>query len=146
MAQLLEFSLRHIGLIGAAFSILSVLAILEYLRRMFGSQPISPTLASVLINRKQASILDMRSKRDFKCAHLPNAHHVTYEHLHKTLQTLNPEKPIILVIDQSAPSFNILKLCHHAGFNQLYHLEGGLEAWKTAHLPLSHSSPHHEKK
>lgn len=137
--QLLEFSVRHLGLMIAAFAVLGVLASLEYLRRLFGSQAISPTLASLLINRQHASIVDIRSKIDFKSAHLPHARHATYEHLHTALHMLNPAHPILFITDKNEPALNIRKLCHHTGFNQLYHLDGGIEAWKNANLPLSYS-------
>lgn len=137
MTSLLQFSAQHITLVGSLLLTGTLLIILETLRHYFISKPLSPTLAALFIKRQQAILLDLRDSVHFLAGHLPNAQSVNFETLKETLSQIKADSPIIFITENNEPSLKVLQLCRKAGFNQLHHLEGGVEAWKNANLPLS---------
>jgi rhodanese-related sulfurtransferase len=139
LTQLIEFSIKHVGLVSVASTILCALGVTEYLQWVLASRALSPTSATLLINRKQAQIVDLREASEFLKGHLPEALHMAQVSSEGLLARLKPTQPIIFVTSQSVPSFSLLKQLRDAGFSELYHLEGGITTWEQAHLPMVRS-------
>jgi len=136
IAQLIEFSLRHPKLIKITIGLFCFAISIELVRIFFWTRPLSSTLTSVFINRKDAKVLDLRSQDSFLKGHIPDSQHSPYVRLAQIIQDLPREKPIILITEYGEPSFKALRLLRRGGFKKLYHLEGGIETWQNAHLPL----------
>lgn len=139
IAQLLEFSIKHIALVSAIIAILCALGVINYLQWTLGARAISPTRATLLINRHQAAVLDLREELEFLKAHLPKAAYLSHDSWAALRQQLKPSCPIILITSRSMPPFKWLKALRAEGFSELYYLEGGLTAWEQANLPMIRS-------
>lgn len=104
-----------------------------------GVQAVNPGQATLLLNREDALLLDVREGSEWKSGHVPGARHVALSQLEKQLSELEKFKdhPVIVccaVGNRSAAACGQLK---KAGFGKIFSLTGGIEAWKDAKLPLT---------
>lgn len=134
----MEFLKQNILLIGLALG--SGVALLLPLlgRAAAGSVLVSVTEAVMLMSRKQPLILDVRAPDEFVQGHLQGARNIPLAQLNAKLGELQKfrDKPV-LVVCQSGSSAkaacNLLKAEH---FSALHQLQGGIEAWVEAKMPL----------
>lgn len=104
-----------------------------------GVQEVSPVQATLLINREDALLLDVREGSEWKSGHVPGARHVALSQFESQLSELDKFKdhPVIICCaagNRSAVACGKLK---KAGFSKVFSLAGGIEAWKDAKLPLT---------
>lgn len=104
-----------------------------------GGKNISVNEATLLINRQDALVVDVRETAEWSAGHIPNARHIALGHLAKHVSEIEKykDKPVILVCahgNRSARACNILK---KAGFQQVFNMQGGMRAWAEAGLPVT---------
>lgn len=104
-----------------------------------GRNNISVNEATLLINRQDALVVDVRETAEWSSGHIPNARHVALGHLGKHLSEIEKfkDKPVIVVCasgNRSGSACNVLK---KAGFQQVFNLAGGVHAWSDAGLPMT---------
>jgi rhodanese-related sulfurtransferase len=99
---------------------------------------LSPTDATIWINRRKANVIDLRSEEDFKAGHLPNAKNLALESLDAGLKALKLDQklPVVLIGRGSAHSQKAAKELRKLGFAEVGVLDGGIGAWQTSGLPL----------
>jgi rhodanese-related sulfurtransferase len=99
---------------------------------------LSPTEATMWINRKKAQILDVRPEADFQAGHVPNAKRISIDQIPSGIDKLKLDRklPVIVVCQSGSTSRGALKQLQTAGFAEVKNLDGGVQAWKTAGLPL----------
>ena len=73
--------------------------------------------------------LDVRQPWEFELAKLPGAILIPLGELPGRLQELDPGRPVAAYCHHGARSFNALRLLQAAGFRDLAHLEGGINAY-----------------
>ncbi len=99
-----------------------------------------PTLttaqATDLINRKDAQIIDLRSKEEFRVGHIPNARNITADIIQNLYKELDKSRPVLLVDQAGGIARSVARLLRGVGFSDVHVLEGGMEEWKKASLPL----------
>jgi rhodanese-related sulfurtransferase len=100
---------------------------------------ISPTEATTWINRKKAQILDLRAEAEFKEGHVPNAKRIASDQITSGIDKLKLDRklPLILVCQNNGVARNAIKQLQTAGFTEVKNLDGGVQAWKSAGLPLT---------
>jgi len=99
---------------------------------------LSPTEATIWINRRKAHVLDLRTEEAFKAGHLPGAKLASMANLIGAIETLklDRKRPLVLVCDNGSQSRKVLAQVQKLEFVEVGILEGGVQAWKTAALPL----------
>jgi rhodanese-related sulfurtransferase len=99
---------------------------------------LSPTEATMWINRKKAQIVDVRPEADFEAGHVPNAKRISIDQISSGIDKLKLDRklPVIVVCQSGSASRGALKQLQTAGFTEVKNLDGGVQAWKTAGLPL----------
>jgi rhodanese-related sulfurtransferase len=104
-----------------------------------GGQNISVNEATLLINREDAIIVDVRESAEWSAGHIPNARHIALGHLSSHLSEIDKfkDKPIILVCASGNRSGSGCGMLKKAGFQQVYNLSGGVGAWNGAGLPMT---------
>lgn len=87
---------------------------------------------------KRPTIIDIRTLGEFKEGHLASAIHIDFleENFADTIQKLNRDTPYLVHCQSGGRSSNSLALWKKLGFTKIYHLDGGLLAWKKAGLPI----------
>lgn len=91
--------------------------------------------ATQLIN-KGAQVLDLRSDAEFKAGHLPGARQVKDDNLMKVAEGVEASKPILVVCTSGMRAAKAVATLKSGGRAEVYSLEGGIDAWKQAGLPL----------
>ncbi|HWU35951.1 MAG TPA: rhodanese-like domain-containing protein [Methylovorus sp.] len=103
-----------------------------------GATSVSPSEAVLLINRNQAVVLDVRDDAEFAAGHLQDARHIPVAKLEERLAELQKfrEKPVIVHCQSGVRSSKAAATLRKHAFTQVYELDGGVNAWTQAKLPL----------
>lgn len=104
-----------------------------------GTESLSPAQATLLINRQDAIVLDVREGKEWEAGHIAGARHVVLSQLDNRLPELGKHKqrPIIVCCASGARSATACTQLKRAGFEKVYNLAGGLPAWSDANLPTT---------
>lgn len=104
-----------------------------------GRNNISVNEATLLINRQDALVVDVRETAEWSSGHIPNARHISLGHLPKHLSEIDKfkEKPVIVVCASGNRSGSACHVLQKAGFQQVFNLAGGIHAWSEAGLPMT---------
>jgi len=94
---------------------------------------------TLMVNKQDAKVVDVRSKEEFKKGHIVDALNVTLAEI-KNNQVTNLEKyktnPIILICNSGTVSSQAAQLLTKQGFENVSNLRGGMGEWHTANLPV----------
>lgn len=104
-----------------------------------GGKGISVSEATLLINREDALVLDVRETSEWSNGRIPNARHIAQGQLAKHLSELEKykEKPVIVVCASGNRSSTACGTLQRAGFTRVFNLLGGMGAWSGAGLPVT---------
>jgi len=100
----------------------------------------TPLQATQMINRgRSTAVIDVRSADEFAAGHLRDAKNMPLADLATRIGELdkNKVKTVILVCQSGARADKAARQLKSAGFEDIYTLEGGVNAWSAAGLPLS---------
>lgn len=102
---------------------------------------LSPVEATLLINRENAVIVDVREQAEYAQGHIPNARHLPLKELDQRQGELDKLRgqPLILCCASGARSNSAAAQLRKAGFERIYNLRGGLFEWEKAGQPVSRS-------
>ena len=143
MEQFVEFVGNHyiLSSIWVGLVVVLLAIIFGYIKQL--SSPIkylSPQLVTQTINRQDGVVVDIRNKAEYDKGHIAGAVHLALEKIQKNeLSSLEKRKskPIIVVcnagLSASAAANTLLK----AGFADVCILQGGMNTWFGANLPVS---------
>ena len=108
------------------------------LRRPGGRSGVTPTQATMLINREGAVVIDVRGSDEYVAGHLPDARNIPLEQLEERVGELDSKKdmPVILVCQTGPRSAGACKQREKLGFTRVHNLDGGIAGWRSAGLPL----------
>ncbi|MBS1190747.1 MAG: Rhodanese-like protein [Rhodocyclaceae bacterium] len=132
----MEFVNQNILLIAiAAVSGLSLLW--PYFRRS-GAAEVNPAEATLLINRQDALVIDVREPDEFAAGHLPEARNIPVGKIADRAGEIEKfkDKPLILCCASGMRSMKACGELKKLGFISLHSLAGGIEAWRQAGLPV----------
>ena len=76
------------------------------------------------------TLLDVRQSLEYESGHLPGALLIPLPLLVDSLEQLDNEKPTIVYCAVGGRSRMAAQLLAHHDFREVYHLEGGIEAWE----------------
>nr|MBL8457611.1 rhodanese-like domain-containing protein [Zoogloeaceae bacterium] len=99
---------------------------------------LSPVEATLLMNREDAVVVDVRDQGEFEQGHIPNARNIALKDLPHRITELEKlkNKPLILCCATGARSSSALGTLRKAGFDKLFNLRGGIFEWEKAGQPL----------
>lgn len=105
-------------------------------RSQFGA--VSAPKATQLINRCNAVVVDLRPATEFAKGHLPSAHHIEFTELQAQLNQIakNKNNVVLLVCQTGHQSRKAVRIVRDADYAKVYMLEGGLNAWQKAEMPI----------
>lgn len=104
-----------------------------------GYQEVDSAQATMLMNREDAIVVDVRSKDEYKSGHITGARHILPSDIKAgSLSGLENSKttPIIVVCKTGQTAQAAANDLHKAGFEQVKLLKNGLISWNEANLPL----------
>jgi len=108
------------------------------LARNRGAGGLSPTEATLLMNRENALVLDVRDAKEFSEGHIPNARNIPLADLEKRVDEIArfKKKPVVLVCQSGNRSSRASAELAKAGFEKLHNLAGGIALWRKDGHPV----------
>ena len=137
-AELADFAGRN-PILSLALAGLTVAIIWnEIAGRMGGFKRVGPAELTGMINRDNALVVDLRAAGDFAKGHIAGARNVQMSQFDPENKQLAPAKdlPVVLVCNVGQTATAAAKRLRKAGFAKVSVLEGGIQAWQGADLPL----------
>ncbi len=131
----MEFINQNILLIGVVLGSGLALAWQFFVK---GGAGLNPSQATLLINREDAVIVDLREADEFAGGHVPEARNIPAGKLSDRLGEIEKfkERPLILCCASGVRSAKACEELKKQGFTRLHSLDGGIDAWRQAGLPL----------
>ncbi|AOE49042.1 rhodanese-like domain-containing protein [Kangiella sediminilitoris] len=139
MEQLFEFFGNHpfLGTAWLAFALLLLVSILK--TATSGSKALTPLMATQLINKEDAQVVDLRAVADFNKGHIHGSVNIPFTKLKDSVKDLEKYKqnPIIMVCNTGMQAGSATILLRKHGFEQVHKLKGGIQSWSGDNLPLA---------
>lgn len=132
---------QFIIFLGQQWLLISILMVLVFLYIQSeikrGGQTVSVHQLTLLVNRENALVLDVRENAEFKEGHIIDALHIPFTKLKERLAELDKhkDKPVIVVDKMGQHSGAAGKQLREAGFN-VSRLDGGMTEWRSSNLPV----------
>jgi rhodanese-related sulfurtransferase len=103
-----------------------------------GKTGLTPVQVTMLINRQDAQVIDLRGAEDYASGHLPEARNIPLEQLEARAGEIDKLKdtPLILVCQNGVRSANACRQLQKLGFGKANSLAGGIAGWRAAGLPV----------
>jgi len=102
-----------------------------------GYQDVTVEQAKGLINTNpELMILDVRTYSEFDSGHIKDAICIPFDTLQQNLSKLNPQSKILVYCAKGARSSQAAKVLVNNGFQHIYNLLGGIEAWTQSGNPI----------
>jgi rhodanese-related sulfurtransferase len=134
MDQYIEFVGNH-PILSLAWVALVALIVGGWFKSKFSAiRQINPQQLTLLINREDGVVVDIRAQKEFNNGRIAGAEHLSSEKAKQSdFSSLekSKSKPIILVCTTGMTAM------HKAGFESVYVLSGGMGAWQSAGLPTT---------
>jgi rhodanese-related sulfurtransferase len=107
-------------------------------RRLSGARDLNTLGVTQLINAGNPLLLDLREPKEFDGRTIANAVHLPLSQLKNRGTELAKyvSRPVITYCDRGQRSPSAAGLLAKQGFKEIYHLSGGLKAWRDAGLPV----------
>lgn len=143
MDQIIEFatSTPLISILSIAWVGLIVLIIYSFVGAALSPiKQLSTHDATLLMNKEDAVVLDVRAPNEFKAGHILGSKQLKPEELKNgnfTKLEKSKDKPIIVVCAMGMTAKKTAAQLLKAGFEKVTVLKGGMNAWQSASLPVS---------
>lgn len=136
--ELLAFAGRHPYLSMALAGLTVAIVYTEIARLLRGYKALRPAELTGLVNRENALVVDLSASNDFEKGHIAGSRSVQPSQFDPESKLLATAKalPVVTVCRTGQASAAAAKRLKKAGFEHVYWLDGGIQAWQQADLPL----------
>ena len=142
----MDFFFENILLISIAF-ISGGLLVWPLLTKNIGLKKLGTAEATTMLNRQNGILVDLREDDDLSGGVIPQAERIPSsillkkregfdKHKKKFQDKKNQNKPIILIGNKISTVSDVGKLLKDNGFEEVFCLDGGIESWIEAGLPV----------
>ena len=142
MDQFINFVIRHWELWLLFAALFVALAIVEIRDRFFGVRALSPHETTHMMNREDATLLDIRDAVHFANGHILGSVNIPVKQIDEQTKQLEKykSKPLIIIYSANQAVSAAASLLIKQGFTQIFTLKGGIATWQNANLPLHKNS------
>ncbi len=104
----------------------------------FGKSPSVDVAQGAAMQSQGALMIDVREPSEYAAGHAPGTQLIPLGQLERRLQELAAykDKPVVLICRSGSRSGQAQELMAKAGFTQALNVEGGMNAWAKAGLPV----------
>ena len=128
-------SQNNILIVGIAVAAGVMLAI-PAIKGSRGGGGLSTGAAIQMVNRQQAVWIDVRPAEQYQTGHIAQSRSLPGADLDKSV-SVPKNKPLIVVSQQGRESSKAAAKLRAAGFTDVHVLDGGIDAWTKASLPVT---------
>jgi|SRR5690606_34753682 Rhodanese-related sulfurtransferase len=135
MARFIEFLVDHWILSGLWLALFTTLIV--YINAKAGKR-LSPQQATLVINRENGVVLDVREHKDFERGHIVGAINIPLAKLAERVVELDKKKelPIIVVCQTGHSAGEAVKILQDRGYPNVSRMAGGMTEWHVQGLPV----------
>ena len=139
MSQFLEFVVNHPILFGLLAAVIAFMMVGEVRRKAMAGQVLNVPDTVRLMNDTEPQIVDIRSRESFQNGHIIGARSIPLQELKTAVDgsKLDQAKPVLLYCQMGMQSNQASQILKAAGFDEVYILQQGLQAWQQENLPLN---------
>ncbi len=132
----MEFIQQNIYLV--AIAVFSGAMLLSLTFRSASARSLSPTEMTLLINREDAQVVDVRDPAEYAAGHLSESRNIPAAQLEGRIGELEKlkDQPLILICQTGARASGACGRLTKLGFAKVHILGGGIESWVQAGLPI----------
>jgi len=111
-------------------------------KNISGPSPIHINVAASLHHSSECLFVDARSQADYDICHIQNAVNLPEHHFEQYLDNFmsktSPDQTIIAYCGSADCPLgaHLAEKLFFMGFEKVFHLAGGMDAWEQAHLPV----------
>ncbi|MDN3652405.1 rhodanese-like domain-containing protein [Thalassotalea ponticola] len=140
MDQFLTFIANNqlLAMLWLAIATLLVVSIIK--SKLSKINEINPHELTLLVNRENGVIVDIRNDGEFKKGHIIGSKSLALDKINENnFQGLenSKDKPIIVVCTAGISAVKAANALAKAGFEKVSVLKGGFNAWQSANLPIA---------
>lgn len=140
MQEYIDFFSNHVYLTMAWVGIAVILVHTLIQGKLSGVKSVNTQEATLLINKQNAIVVDIRTSEEFKKGHIVNAKNITVSQINEGKFAgieNHKDTPIILVCESGARTSGSAAKLAKAGFTQVNTLLAGMGGWQSANLPTT---------
>jgi rhodanese-related sulfurtransferase len=132
----MKFLTENIFLIAIAF-VSGAMLVWPLVRRGAAGASVGTLEATMLINQKDAIVVDVREPGEFAQTHILNSRNVPLGEIEARIKELErfKDKPVIVSCATGNRSGSAASVLRKHGFTNVVNLAGGVAAWQQAGLP-----------
>lgn len=90
----------------------------------------------LMAERKDLLLVDVRAPQEFAQGSIAGSQNIPFIDLMEGRHSLPKDKPLLLICSIGGRSFAAVQLLQEKGYTQVYNLDGGIQAWRRASLPV----------
>ncbi|EWH10668.1 rhodanese sulfur transferase [Catenovulum agarivorans DS-2] len=140
MQEYIQFFSNHPIMTGAWF-VLFFAVIYTFAQAKFAPYTrVNTQQLTLLVNREDATIVDIRPAAEYNKGHIAGALNITNDKIEggkNAALEKNKDKPIIVVCTAGLSAAKVATQLCQAGYPKVNLLEGGMNAWLNANLPVA---------
>lgn len=149
MERYLEFVLNHY-ILSLALAVVTYMLIQEFIDTAFKKHnAISPLIAVTKMNEGGTVVVDVREPDEFSPSHIEDAINLPLSKIPNDLSKIvaYKDKAILLTCQNGSRSASAAKLLSKAGYEQIFVITGGMQAWENDYkYPVKLSSKKNKPK
>ena len=132
-----DFLRQNYLLVGVALASGAML-VWPFVRRATGGPWVSPAQATLLINREDGAIIDVREPAEYAAGHALGAKNVPLARIAAAGADLakRKDKPVIVYCETGERASKAAAALKQQGYARVASLSGGMKAWREAGLPV----------
>ncbi|CAM4046315.1 rhodanese-like domain-containing protein [Vibrio neonatus] len=149
MQEIFDFAHQNMILCVVWVGIIVALVMNIFKSSTAGYTEVDTQAMTMLINRENGVVVDVRTNDEFKKGHITDSVHILPSEIKEgTLGSLENRKsdPIIVVCKTGQTAIENANVLAKAGFEKVFVLKHGLSSWSDANLPLVRAKKEPRKK
>lgn len=139
MQEFIPFFMQHIALFIGLVFVMCLIIYEEYQGQSGGKAKLGPKALVQKMNHDNAVLLDIRSREQFQQSHIKGAINIAKQDIDANMAKLEKykTKPVVIVCYTGRTAASLVPQLKKKGFEDLYVLQGGIEAWRRESLPTT---------
>jgi thiosulfate sulfurtransferase len=94
-------------------------------------QHISPEQTKDKLDKGEIKVVDIRDDQAFESGHIPNSFHLSNGSLTQFMNENDFDMPVVVCCYHGISSQQAAQYLIHQGFEEVYSMDGGFEAWRS---------------
>jgi len=94
---------------------------------------ISTEQTKARLDKNEIKVVDIRDEQSFASGHIPGAFHLTNGNIVQFMQENDFDVPVVVCCYHGISSQQAAQYMLHQGFEEVYSMDGGFEAWRNTY-------------